>query len=456
MAFVAQSYNLRDLIDPTCEWADRAFALATANDLTDVRLAALVEKGSVMVIETGSAAEGGALLHATAEEAEAVGEHVLAARPLDGPRVAGTPLRPRRRSPAAARAHATPRRDGRLRLARRARRASRCSPPWPPPTATSRRRSRCWTREPASTRATPCRATAAGSPSCERGWRWRWATSTPPRPSRRRPGRPPPAAWWGSSASTPTWPPGGAISTGRASPWRELADAAAVEGFTSPSQMHDIAAAALRAGLPAAELRPLVDEVGIFIGNRLGPDHPWRHLLEAQLAEADGQVAEAARLYAAAAESTEAATGVLIRHRGTAHVGAARALIAEGSLDAARCPRRRRRPAPRAMGRLAGRGARGGAAAAGHRTRAERPRRAHATRARGGRPPRRGPHQRRPRRAAVHLAPHGGRARVEHPQQARAWPRARRWPPGRCGRDSPRRSATSAPNLPPAGDTGGS
>jgi len=84
------------------------------------------------------------------------------------------------------------------------------------------------------------------------------------------------------------------------------------------------------------ELRPLIAEVGIFPGHRFADDHPWRQLLDAQLAEADGNVEVAARLYAAAASPTDQATGVLARHRGTAHVRAARCLIARGALDEAR------------------------------------------------------------------------------------------------------------------------
>lgn len=79
-----------------------------------------------------------------------------------------------------------------------------------------------------------------------------------------------------------------------------------------------------------------MDQVGTFPGHRLALTHPWRKLLDAQLAEAEGRVTDAAELYVAAASSRDVATGVLTRHRGTAHVGAARSLIALGSLDAAR------------------------------------------------------------------------------------------------------------------------
>ena len=58
------------------------------------------------------------------------------------------------------------------------------------------------------------------------------------------------------------------------------------------------------------ELRPLVDLMGIFPGHRLDADHPSRQLIDAQLAEADGDVEAAARLFAAAADSS---TDVAVR-----------------------------------------------------------------------------------------------------------------------------------------------
>jgi DNA-binding CsgD family transcriptional regulator len=103
-----------------------------------------------------------------------------------------------------------------------------------------------------------------------------------------------------------------------------------------PSQTHDVLAAALRAGLTPAEMRPLVDHVGSYVGHRLPATNPWRRLLDAQLAEAEGRAGDAAALYVAAAEELGSAPEVLAGHRGTAHVGAARGLIAEGRLDEAR------------------------------------------------------------------------------------------------------------------------
>jgi DNA-binding CsgD family transcriptional regulator len=100
--------------------------------------------------------------------------------------------------------------------------------------------------------------------------------------------------------------------------------------------VHDIANAALQIGVGPDELRPFVERVGWFTGNRLPDDHPWRSLLEAQLAEAEGDVARAATLFAEAAACADGASGVLARPRGTAPVGAARCRIAGGDHHAAR------------------------------------------------------------------------------------------------------------------------
>jgi DNA-binding NarL/FixJ family response regulator len=108
------------------------------------------------------------------------------------------------------------------------------------------------------------------------------------------------------------------------------------EGVAYPGQAHDILAAGLAAGLSPDELRPLADMAGHYADHRLPPDDPWRHLHEAQLAEGAGDVEEAARLYASAAKGLGGALDVLAGHRGTAHVGAAQALVALGRLDEAR------------------------------------------------------------------------------------------------------------------------
>jgi DNA-binding CsgD family transcriptional regulator len=83
MTAVAQSALLRDDVDTTLVWADRALALADELDLPHVRLAALVEKGSALSDLPRTAADGQAMLAGLVDEAEKRGEWVLAARALN-------------------------------------------------------------------------------------------------------------------------------------------------------------------------------------------------------------------------------------------------------------------------------------------------------------------------------------------------------------------------------------
>ncbi|GAA4173163.1 hypothetical protein GCM10022251_70710 [Phytohabitans flavus] len=82
MTAVAQSSMLRDDLPATLYWTDRAMALAEEFELPQVRLAALVEKGSALAEVPARAAEGRAILSGLVDEAEKAGEWVLAARAL--------------------------------------------------------------------------------------------------------------------------------------------------------------------------------------------------------------------------------------------------------------------------------------------------------------------------------------------------------------------------------------
>jgi DNA-binding NarL/FixJ family response regulator len=82
MTAIAQSAYLRDDLDAALLWSDRALALAVEFDLPDVRLTALVEKGSALTERPHTAAEGREILSALVDEAEKAGEWVLAARAL--------------------------------------------------------------------------------------------------------------------------------------------------------------------------------------------------------------------------------------------------------------------------------------------------------------------------------------------------------------------------------------
>jgi DNA-binding CsgD family transcriptional regulator len=116
------------------------------------------------------------------------------------------------------------------------------------------------------------------------------------------------------------------------------------EGGADPSLVHDLLSAGLGAGLAPDELRPLVERVGMYAGHRLGADHPWRLFYDAQLAEAEGRIEEAAELYTKAAAGLAGAPGVLASQRGTAYVAAARCLIQLDRLDEARADARAAAP----------------------------------------------------------------------------------------------------------------
>ncbi len=334
MASVAQSYMVRDLVEPTREWADKALALAEANDFETVRLTAMVEKGSVLVIEPATTAEGVALLQEAADEAERTGDHVLAARALVNlvwqarmtSRFAeARELVQRMRQHAetagfdslasyarvealAALAAADGDLDSALDVLDRGTRAD---------PAHALPRNRRWLavlRAGLALEADDLEAAAT------------FTEEAKPVTARSRGGV------LGLDANL-------AARQGDLPRARErLAELLAVvseEGYAPPSQVHDIMAASLRAGLDPAELRPFVEAAGIFPGNRLPAGHHTRQLLDAQLAEAEGRTEEAAALYAAAAASDET-SGMPARQRGTAEVGAARCLISLGSMDEAR------------------------------------------------------------------------------------------------------------------------
>ncbi|WP_244200407.1 helix-turn-helix transcriptional regulator [Micromonospora arborensis] len=83
MTAIAQSAYLRDDLDAALLWSDRALALADEFDLPAVRLAALIEKGSTLTERPQTAAAGRKILSALVDEAEKAGEWVLAARALN-------------------------------------------------------------------------------------------------------------------------------------------------------------------------------------------------------------------------------------------------------------------------------------------------------------------------------------------------------------------------------------
>jgi|RhiMethySRZTD1v2_1073278.scaffolds.fasta_scaffold03546_7 DNA-binding CsgD family transcriptional regulator len=83
MAAVAQSFMLRDVTADALEWADHAIELAERLDLPAIRLTALVEKGSAQVNNAALVDEGRVLLREVAAEAEKAGAWLAAARALN-------------------------------------------------------------------------------------------------------------------------------------------------------------------------------------------------------------------------------------------------------------------------------------------------------------------------------------------------------------------------------------
>jgi DNA-binding CsgD family transcriptional regulator len=99
----------------------------------------------------------------------------------------------------------------------------------------------------------------------------------------------------------------------------EVLAALATQPWRSGSQAHDLLSAALHVGLPLPRVTELAEAL-------LGPDiwDDYRTLVDAQLAEARGEVAAALDGYRLVADSTVLPPSV----RGTARVAAARCLLA--------------------------------------------------------------------------------------------------------------------------------
>jgi DNA-binding CsgD family transcriptional regulator len=336
MAAIAQSYSLRDQIDTAADWADKALALADAHGFVEVRRAALVEKGSALMLHPDRFREAGELLRVAAREAEDAGDHVVAARALNnlvwharrwGDLDEVRPLIDRMRAQAEAAGFDTLAITAQTELLAQLAMAegdldsaiASLDEVWQPDARhTPWMRARRWTavfRAGLALEVGDLDAVAQlieeAKPVTDRtvvgitGLEFNLACRL------------------------------GDLERARAL----LADLLAAidqEGGAGPSHVHDLLSAGLSAGLASAELRPLVELVGLYAGQRLDPDHPWRQLYDAQMAEADGRIAEAAELYSTAAAALGAAPGVLASQRGTAYVGAARCLILLDRLDEAR------------------------------------------------------------------------------------------------------------------------
>ncbi len=335
MAAVAQSYMLREQADATYAWADKSLALATARDLTPVRLSAMAEKGSMLLMDPARSDEARELLEAVASEAERVGEPLLAARSLNN-----LVWHARRWSDA----------EGVRALIERMRvQAQAAGFDALAGVDVAASSAQLAAVEGDLDGAIALLDAAQGSGEGRRGWTKGWWLAVFRAGLALEAGDLDDAARFTQLAKPATSRTAVSVIgldlhlacrrgnlAGARARLPDLIAAADAEGYASPSQVHDVLAAALSAGMTVDEVRPLVERVGHYVGHRLEPDSPWRLLVEAQLAEADGDVDDAIVRYEAAAATLGEAPEILAGPRGTAHVGAAVNLIRAGRLDEAR------------------------------------------------------------------------------------------------------------------------
>jgi DNA-binding CsgD family transcriptional regulator/tetratricopeptide (TPR) repeat protein len=331
MAALAQSYMLREQLDPTVEWADKAHQLAEAHGLDRVRIAAMVEKGTMLLLDPEQGDEGKALLEAAIDEAERLNDHVLVTRATNNLVW-----------------HAVAWYDADVvrKLIEKMQRHAKAAG-WLGGSGHVQALAQLAAFEGDIDRAI-AHLDEVGVIHAD-GWkqgRWLWGVRAG---FALETGDYEDAARFAAEAKPATSRTSSGMAgldfhvacrLGRPAEARALLQvllaAVADEGYASASQVHDMLPAALSVGLTIDELRPLTDQVGLYTDHRLDPSHPWRELIDAQIAEASGAAETAAGLYARAAESLACEPQVSRGHIGTAHVGAARSLIALGRLADAR------------------------------------------------------------------------------------------------------------------------
>ncbi|GAA1756227.1 helix-turn-helix transcriptional regulator [Luedemannella helvata] len=326
MTAVAHSAMLRDEFEQAMTWSDRAVAVAEEHNLPAVRIAALVEKGSAMCEWPHTVQASRELLMGLVDEAERLGEWVLAARALNCVVQNMAPSDPEENGALLERMRVNAERGGFEKLAVAAYYQGRA-------------------------RLKMHAGDLAGAITALRDGRVRDRGFA--RPGRRADYhavflaglhlesddldavddiladlRSRPQSW-------PSTVPGLAFHlacrrgdlAGAQVELESLLKAMTTQYWRSGAQAHDLVSAALAVRLPLAQVDRLAGE--------LLDDNVWDHyrtLVAAQLAEAHGRPADALAGYRTVTESTIATPSV----RGTAHVGAARALLAlDRATDAA-------------------------------------------------------------------------------------------------------------------------
>jgi len=321
MTAVAQASILDDEFDAALHWANRALALADDVDLpAQVRLAALVEKGAALAERWQTNEQGRLLLAGLVDEAESHGEWVLAARGLDYLLDQAPPISPTEHAEVLERMRADAERAGFESLAvaayfeGRARLAVRAGDLESAISAVEEGRDRDRRYQRHGRRADSHAVFLAGlyleADQLDRAEQVVAELQAMPGPSG--------AGIAMSGLLLHLACRRGDLATAE----RRLDDVLAglaEQSWRSESQAHDLVSAALFVGLPLPRLARMGAEL-------LDTDSmvDYRALVEAQLAEAHAEHTPAVDGYRRAAESTVLVPSV----RGTAHVGAARCLLA--------------------------------------------------------------------------------------------------------------------------------
>ncbi|MEY2452226.1 MAG: hypothetical protein QOD92_1800 [Acidimicrobiaceae bacterium] len=323
LASVAQSYMLRGRTTEAVEWADRAIAYGDEHDMPEIRVWGEAEKGSVLIGIPELATTGEQMLQHVVEEAEALGEYVIVARALNNS-VRSEHFRPDTREA----------RDTLARMRRAAERAgfdSLSGPGYWQGLAglaewegdlgkaleyldEGRRRD----RGTISTHHASWYQVQEAGLSLEMGDLERARKLL----DELTPIGSPKALWWYGLAVHLAAREGNVDEVRRLFPL--LVDGSSSTLNSDGQLMHDVVTPILTIGFTADEVRP-------FVARASGP---WRDLVDGQLLEAEGRHEDALASY----EKAIANQANVLRPAasGTAHVGAARCLIALGQLDRAR------------------------------------------------------------------------------------------------------------------------
>ena len=351
-AAIAQSYLVRQRApQEALTWAERAFEIAERHGLKELRIVALVERGSALQLSPATAPEGRRLLAEVAAEAEQTGAHLAAARAWHnlfwclppGEATAPAVLERMRASAerggmggAALGAYHQGRAwlallagdlDGAIAILGRARRYGR----------------EAATADPAAAAPFPLHLGFStghyprgqlAALYLERGdldAAEALLATPPPSPRWRR-------TMVGLSFQLACWRGEGTTARRRLAELTALLDR---PPLPDAADVHAYVSAGLAAGLPAGLLRPLAERDTGWADRPDQPDHPLRTLIRAQLLEAERQYPEALAGYATVAGAEVpgcARVGVVLTpaHRGTAAAGAARCLVTLGRLDDAR------------------------------------------------------------------------------------------------------------------------